>query len=64
MAKKWKTLYGVDAECPGCGSSLEVLTAAKGIGLCYDGDRVRCVECDFQSGVTVDENGETWVQEI
>lgn len=45
---------------PECGDDLVIYTDAK-IG-CYDGDPVRCVSCGFESGMSVDEDGNAWVQ--
>lgn len=57
--KKWKHL---EFECcPECGSDLEVLSSDPDDTF-YDGDEVRCNECDFRSAVSVDEDGTFWVQ--
>ena len=46
--------------CDDCGNELEVCTDAPGLA-CYDGDRIRCVECGLGGYVTVDEDGDTLV---
>jgi len=58
--KKWKPIYF--EQCPQCGNDLEVFTDAD-TGECYDGDSVRCVECGFVSGMSV-EDGSAWVQDV
>ena len=56
---EWKLLdFG---ECPECGSSLECCTEGTGSWV-YDGDSIRCTECQFTSGISVDEEGVAWVQ--
>ena len=58
--KEWEAWAG--DSCPECGGSLEVLTSA-GTGSCYDGDLVRCMDCPMQTGMSVDEDGNAWVEE-
>jgi hypothetical protein len=59
--EKWQI---IDFEsCPECGSDIEVMTIADE-GFCYDGDSCRCVECDFKSGMSVDEDGSAWIQDV
>ena len=48
--------------CPECSNTLQVLNDEES-GFYYDGDPVRCVECDFMSGISVDESGLAWVQD-
>lgn len=55
----WK---GVDFdECPECGDVIEALTTAND-GLVQDGDSLRCLRCDWQGAVSVDDYGRAWVQ--
>lgn len=58
--KEWK--YFEYEQCPRCGDDLEVFNAEPE-GIVYDGDEIRCVECDFRSGVSVDDE-EIWVQDV
>ena len=58
--KEWK-LINFD-ECRECGDSLEGFTDNDKEGWFYDGDDVRCVECDFKSCISVDEEGYAYVQ--
>ncbi len=58
--KEWKLFEG--GACPNCGNDLEVLSAIpaskddeRGV-LVYDSEAVRCVECQFKSAVSVDED--------
>ena len=60
---KWRELHIED--CPECGNpTLEIYTEdvlpEKIVGL--DGDHVRCPECGYKTGLTVDEEGKAWVQ--
>lgn len=49
-------------QCPWCGNDLMICTDAP-VDEAFDGDDVRCVECSFESGMTVDEDGSAWVQD-
>lgn len=49
-------------DCPECGGSIQVFTNAEA-GHCYDGDPARCMDCDFRSCMSVDEDGTTWLQD-
>jgi len=57
--KEWK--YFEYEQCPECGNDLEVFNNTPD-GWITDGDEIRCVECDFKSGVSVDED-EIWVHD-
>ena len=65
--KKWKVLEAEN--CPDCGTCLEVLTDCLESEdtefevFFYDGDKVRCIdECGFESAMTVDEDGNSYLQ--
>ena len=51
-----------DESCPNCGDSIEVKTALTDGGF-YDGDDCRCSGCNFNSCMSVDEDGSSWIQE-
>lgn len=57
--KQWK-YFGFE-QCPYCGNDLEVLNAELE-GIVCDGDEIRCVECDFHSGVSA-EGDAIWLQD-
>ena len=54
MKKEWQLMKFDD--CPHCGDSLEVLTDNDKPDWYYDGDDVRCTNCDFKSCISVDED--------
>lgn len=56
----WK--YFEFEQCPQCGDDLEVRNGTPE-GIVTDGDEIRCVECSFKSGVSVDDE-EVWVQDV
>lgn len=58
--KEWKDCDMDD--CPECGGSILVFTAAPD-GKCFDGDAVKCMDCEFRSAMNVDEDGRVWVQD-
>ncbi len=60
MFKEWKEIDWND--CPECGGSIQVYTVADD-NHCYDGDTCRCMDCGFRSGMSVDEEGNAWVQD-
>ncbi len=60
-AASWKDIDWED--CPNCGGSVQVLTTADA-GYCHDGDNVRCTDCGFRGGMSVDEDGSAWVQDV
>lgn len=49
-------------ECGECGASAEVLTSSKKEGYYFDGDNVRCTECDLKGGIDIheDEDGNAY----
>ena len=58
MPKGWR--FWEWESCPYCGNCAEVYTDA-GPGKAYDGDEVRCCECDLPGWMSVDEDGEATV---
>jgi hypothetical protein len=56
--KKWK--YFEFEQCPCCGNDLYVFNNLP-YGYVNDGDAVRCYQCKFKSGISVDDE-EVWVQ--
>jgi C4-type Zn-finger protein len=60
--KNWWNPTDIET-CPVCNGDLEIYTAAQFGDWCLDGDAVRCTECNFKSSVSVDEDGEAWVQD-
>jgi len=58
MSKEWK-MWEADS-CPECGCMPEVLTDAE-LGYAFDSDDVRCPECDTKGGMTVDEDGDAYI---
>jgi hypothetical protein len=67
MEKKWKP-YNLDW-CPNCGAELEVNSECpesedthSRIYIC-DGEEVRCVDCDYNSAISADEDG-VWLQDV
>lgn len=62
MIEEWRNLEWTD--CPECGGDLSVFTSARD-GYCFDGDKVRCSDCNLDSCMSVDsDDGTAWVQEI
>lgn len=59
IKQKWITL--ADESCPYCGNNLEAYTVS---ATCCDSDEVRCCECSFRGFVSVDENGNTLIQQV
>lgn len=41
-------------QCPICGNDIEVFTNQPN-GYVVDGDQVRCVQCNFESSVSIDD---------
>ncbi len=64
--KKWKLFLLED--CPECGDHLEVLSEFPESNdtddevACRDGDDIRCQNCDYESYISVDEDG-FWLQD-
>jgi transcription elongation factor Elf1 len=52
--KKIKFWKSTDFQCPECGSSAEVNTSAVA-DFYYDGDELKCTECDATGQISVDE---------
>ena len=56
MSKEWQIFKTF--ECPECGNNVEVCTewqTDNNDAKFWEGDQVRCVECDFKSVINVDE---------
>ena len=49
--KEW--IFCECEQCPECGNDIEVLTSQP--GYVSDDDEIRCVQCDFRSSVSVDD---------
>lgn len=59
------TWQSTDIECcPNCFGDLEICTSTGKTEVFNDGDLVRCIYCNFDSVISVDENGDAWVQEV
>jgi hypothetical protein len=68
MEQQWKIL--TLENCPNCGDELEVFSASlekndtNFVQCLSDGEAVRCIsQCGFKSALSVDDDGEAWVQE-
>lgn len=57
MADKWRPYMSED--CPVCSWELEVYAT---YGDFTDGDPVKCTECGYQTTLSVDEDGDMWLQ--
>ena len=49
----------IDESCPECGDSMFVNTTRS---YALDGDLAECPSCGFAAGLSIDEEGESWVQ--
>lgn len=50
-------LFSVCEDCPECGAEIV------GPKPFYDGDPVQCSECDYETGISVNEDGSHYLQE-
>jgi hypothetical protein len=57
---EWK--FWEHDSCPECGGGMEVFTSAPE-GSCYDGDTAKCMDCGLRTGISVDEDGTSWLQD-
>ena len=53
---KW---HDTDESCPDCGDTVIVLSESKDW---FDGDTCKCCSCSFVSCMSVDEDGNSWIQ--
>ncbi len=60
MKRQWRELNS--ESCPDCGSALEVYTASAG-GM-FDGDEVWCPDCTYRDWISVDERGNSHLQQV
>ena len=59
MKKHWVNIEYND--CPECGGQLRAFTDCNEDNCVYDGDIVKCSNCNFESTMSVDEDGNAWV---
>lgn len=56
--ESWKPIGG---DCEHCGCDAEVKTASTDGDMAYDGDSVRCTECEMPGIFVVEEDGDGWI---